>query len=185
MDLSQPVLCGTSYESSSVCFCRDCKCIIYTFVPWDCLCSFYNLILVRPLMNLLHSVFHLNLFTLCSLLRRKSICTDLDTAYATASSISFKGAHNWHITAYIACVFSCVYIPSTVHFPSSSVDLPTVHVSSSHFLSYVYVFPNIGNFVWCVAVIIRTFVTESNIFSDQFYELLCFFLHGFADLRHG
>ena len=35
------------------------------------------------------------------------------------------------------------------------------------------------------AVIIRTLVVESNIFSDQCYELLCFVLRDFADLWHG
>ena len=35
------------------------------------------------------------------------------------------------------------------------------------------------------AVIVRTLVIESNIFSDQCYELLCFVLCDFADLRHG
>ena len=35
------------------------------------------------------------------------------------------------------------------------------------------------------AVIIRTLVVESNVFSDQYYELLCFGPCDFADLRHG
>ena len=35
------------------------------------------------------------------------------------------------------------------------------------------------------AVIIRTLVAESNIFSDQCCELLCFVLRDFADPRHG
>ena len=45
--------------------------------------------------------------------------------------------------------------------------------------------------VWCLfkgrrsTVIIRTLVIESNIFSDQCYELLCFILRDFADLRYG
>uniref|UniRef100_UPI003AF54949 hypothetical protein n=1 Tax=Thiolapillus sp. TaxID=2017437 RepID=UPI003AF54949 len=36
-----------------------------------------------------------------------------------------------------------------------------------------------------VGLIIRTLVIDSNIFSDQCYELLSFVLRGFADLRHG
>ena len=35
------------------------------------------------------------------------------------------------------------------------------------------------------AVISRTLVVESNFFSDQCYELLCFVLRDFADLKHG
>ena len=35
------------------------------------------------------------------------------------------------------------------------------------------------------AVIIRTLVVDSNIFSDQCYELLCFIYHDSADLRRG
>ena len=35
------------------------------------------------------------------------------------------------------------------------------------------------------AVIIRNLVVESNLFSDQYHELLCFVLRDFADLRHG
>ena len=35
------------------------------------------------------------------------------------------------------------------------------------------------------AVVLKTFIIESNIFLDQCYELLCFILHNVADLRHG
>ena len=34
------------------------------------------------------------------------------------------------------------------------------------------------------AVIIKNLVVESNLFSDQCHELLCFVLRDFADLRH-
>ena len=64
-------------------------------------------------------------------------------------------------------------------FFRSTVGILTVHVDSSHFLWYA--FPNIGS-EWCVVVISRSLIVESNIFSEQFYELLCFCLCDFAIL---
>ena len=116
-------------------------------------------------------------------LRRESICTDMDmdkdTACFTASGKSFVCAHDWHVTACgTAYVFGCISIQRVEHF--SPRFLCIIHGTSSFETIVGPPFEGRRS-----AIIVRTSVEESNIFSDQCYELLCFVCRDFADLRHG
>ena len=112
----------------------------------------------------------------------ESICMDTDehTAYSTASCKGFVCAHDWHVMVYrTGNIFGCIYVNTEL---CTSVLFSSISHGTSSFKTIAgHLFEGRGS----DAVIIKTLVVESNIFSDQFYELLCFFLHDFADLRYG
>lgn len=103
------------------------------------------------------------------------IDTDKDTACAMASDKSFVCALNQHIMAYgTAYVFGYMYMQKAAHFPPF---FPSISHGTS-------LFETIAGCLFegrrSAAVIIRTLVVESNIISDQFYELLRVLLHEFG-----
>ena len=98
------------------------------------------------------------------------MCTDTDKPCATASGKNFVCAHYWHVTAYTergvgGCAFPSFFRPSTVMARDNSNPLLDICLREKE----------------GAAVIFTTLVVESSIFS----ELLCFFLHDFADPRYG
>ena len=91
-------------------------------------------------------------------LRHKSICTDKDTAYATASSKSFVCAHEWHMMEYgTAYISDCITEGCT--FPSISPGTSSFKATVGHLFE--------GR---SATVIISSFVVDSNIFPNQFYN---------------
>ena len=95
---------------------------------------------------------------------------DKYTACVMASGKTFACANNWHIMAYGAAhVFGCSYAfrerdANFRPFPPASFR---AKIRSKPLLDVRLRGRRSG-------VIIRTLVVESNIFSDQCYELLCF-----------
>ena len=78
----------------------------------------------------------------------------------------------------IAYIFGCM----NIYRGQCMSLLFSLHQSCSCWFfpfSLIYAFPNIGN-GWCITLIIGTLFIESNVFSDHFCELLCFFRHYFA-----
>ena len=113
-------------------------------------------------------------------LRRKSICMDTNMEKTMACTMaSAKICVCTPLVCNGVCVWLCLYAQRAVNFPPSHCR-PAYH-SYQLFPFSSTCFPKCWN-VWRAAVIIRTLVAESNIFSDQFWELPCFFFHDFAIL---
>ena len=111
-------------------------------------------------------------------LKVKSICTDTvkDVACVTVSSKSFVCAHKWHRTPY-----GTVYV-FVIFMHTEECAFPLIFPYIGHGTNS---FETIARrlFEERSAVIIKLAI-QSNVFLDQYFELLCFILHDFADLRH-
>ena len=115
-----------------------------------------------------------------------------------ASCKSFVCAHDWHVNSmqncihfglYLhtdGCAFPSLFSPPSVMAPVHSKPLLDAcfreeEVLLIFLLCKQHKISRQGNERW-VAVITRPLVIQRNVFVDQFYELLCFFLGDFADL---
>ena len=116
-----------------------------------------------PIFMISHSKGHLYGYGICYGIQQKlALCTRLTS----------NGKRN------CTCFYLYLCLQRAVHFPPFS---PCIIYGTSSFKTVVgRLFEGRRS-----VVIIRTLVVVRNIFSDQCFELLCFVLHDFADLRHG